>query len=145
MVNDCMEVQTLESGQKIGYLILVDRFYKNKRAYWNCHCTLCGNDKAIREDCLRVKNRISCGCYKYTEAHRQKAKEANPITDITGNVYGQLTVLGLSDKRNGKQILWKCQCSCGKIVDVQAGNLKDGNSTTCGDMVHRIEKMKPVW
>ena len=99
----------------VGYLELHSRFQKNKRAFWNCTCMLCGNDKDVREDSLKSGKQISCGCYQHTKEFSDKKKETHPIEDLTGNVYYELTVLHLAEKR-GKHIIWICQCSCGKIV-----------------------------
>ena len=59
-----------------------------------------------------------------------------PIKDITGQTFGNLTVLRLSEKRNptNNKILWECQCSCGnpEIVYATTANLTQGYKTSCG-------------
>lgn len=75
----------------------------------------------------------------------EKIKEAHKITDLTGNHYGELEVLGLSDRRIGKKILWICKCSCGRIVEVLSSNLKNGNTKTCGAMIHRKKHLEDMW
>ena len=53
------------------------------------------------------------------------------VFDITGNRYGRLVVLhreGLSNSH----ITWKCQCDCGRIVEVVGNNLKNGHTKSCG-------------
>lgn len=136
----------MDRNDMVGYLLLNERKKKNSRAYWGCTCTLCGNDKDIREDTLQSGKTVSCGCYQKTEMHAEKIKQSHPIEDLTGNVYHELTVLRMSDKRVGKKIMCTCLCSCGKIVDVWAANLKNGNTKTCGDYeAHRIAHMKDLW
>ena len=108
----------MDRNDMVGYLLLNERKKKNNRAYWECTCTLCGNDKDIREDTLQSGKTVSCGCYQKTEMHAEKIKQSHPIEDLTGNVYHELTVLRMSDKRVGKKIMCTCLCSCGKIVDV---------------------------
>lgn len=47
--------------------------------------------------------------------------------DISGNKYSKLTVIsymGIS--------YWKCQCECGNISRVKTGDLKNGNTKSCG-------------
>ena len=53
------------------------------------------------------------------------------LIDLTGKVFGELTVVKRSknDKRN--QTYWECLCSCGKIKTVRGSHLKDGTSS-CG-------------
>lgn len=136
----------MQVNDMVGYLELHSRFHKNRRAYWNCECTLCGNETNIREDTLQRGGTKSCGCYNKSKEKAEKSKQSHPIEDLTGNVYGDLTVLCLSDKRQGKHILWTCLCSCGRIVDVWSANLKNGNTKTCGDFeAHRKIKLQSVW
>lgn len=54
--------------------------------------------------------------------------------DLSGHVYGSLTVLGLdlgewSTYRGRK---WLCECSCGRRVSVHASNLRSGKTRACG-------------
>lgn len=53
------------------------------------------------------------------------------VIDETGNVYGKLTVIEQKKSRNG-QARWRCQCECGKETDVAGGELRAGNSRSCG-------------
>lgn len=130
----------------VGYLELHNRFTKNRRAYWNCGCLLCGNEKDIREDTLQSGKQKSCGCYQKSEEWAKRAKERNPIEDLSGKVFSELTVLYMSDRRVGKKILWWCLCSCGNLVEVWSANLKNGNSKTCGDYeAHRKVLLQEAW
>lgn len=54
--------------------------------------------------------------------------------DLTGNVYGRLTVTGLSEERVGKEKrqTWECVCSCGKKTKSIAKNLRSGAKKSCG-------------
>ena len=52
--------------------------------------------------------------------------------DLTGHVYGRLTVLRLSDRRQGKNRYWHCVCSCGIEREVGRGHLRDGHTQSCG-------------
>lgn len=136
----------MNRNDMVGYLLLNDRKIKNNRAYWNCTCELCGNTKDIREDTLKRGDTISDGCYKKTKAFSDKLKEIHPIEDLTGQTFGELTVLYMSDERVGKKIMWTCICTCGIIIDVWSANLKNGNTKTCGDyQAHRAKYMKDVW
>ena len=77
-------------------------------------------------------------------------KEYPIMKDITGNVYGELTVIGpdfdATNNHNGNGTYWKCLCSCGNEVSVFAGSLKDGKQVTCGDRkVHRSGNNNSNW
>jgi hypothetical protein len=53
--------------------------------------------------------------------------------DITGQQFGDLTVIELSDKRsNNGTYLWKCQCICGNIIYVLSTSLRAGYYKSCG-------------
>lgn len=54
--------------------------------------------------------------------------------DFMGQRFGRLTVIGEvpKEERNCKVRVLICQCDCGNIVKVRAGNLSSGNSTSCG-------------
>lgn len=54
----------------------------------------------------------------------------NPKFDLTGKTFGQLEVVGFVGGFG--QRLWRCKCSCGGEALVPTGNLKNGNTTSCG-------------
>lgn len=71
--------------------------------------------------------------------------------DRVGHQYGHWTVVGVEEpKRTGKASfhrMWRCQCVCGAIRTVNAGNLASGSSASCGcvkqpDKVCSICKIK---
>lgn len=53
------------------------------------------------------------------------------IKDITGNVYGRLTVIEYVGIEKHEAI-WKCRCECGKEVNVSGHNLRRGKTKSCG-------------
>ena len=72
----------------------------------------------------------SCGCIKKEMLHNKYFK------NLTGLKFGRLTVLEQAGSRIGKNgkslIFWKCLCECGNIVEVYAGSLTSGLTTSCG-------------
>ena len=52
--------------------------------------------------------------------------------DLTGKLFGRLTVLrdsGLTANGGSK---WACECVCGEVNEVSYSNLKSGKTSTCG-------------
>lgn len=49
-----------------------------------------------------------------------------------GDVYGMLTVKQDSGQRQRGSRLWECLCECGGTTLVTTGNLRSGNSQSCG-------------
>lgn len=53
----------------------------------------------------------------------------NRIKNLTGKVFGRLTVIEIGE---GRPVKWLCQCACGNIVTPQASNLCSSATTSCG-------------
>lgn len=51
--------------------------------------------------------------------------------DLVGKVFGKLTVLALSGRKQGKA-RWSCRCECGEATEVDGYNLSSGNTASCG-------------
>jgi hypothetical protein len=56
--------------------------------------------------------------------------------DEKGNVYGRLTVIGLSGRHNDGRAMWSCECTCGNRVDVDGRRLRNGDTRSCGCRRH---------
>lgn len=96
---------------------------------WHCRCE-CDNEIDVVGDTLRRGNTRSCGCYK-------KELDVKSVKDLTGQVFGRLTVMcraddRLSEKTGVRHIQWHCRCECGAECDVDGYSLRSGNTTSCG-------------
>ena len=115
-------------GQRFGLLqvIELDKSKEpNRRKYWICKCD-CGNVKSIRQDSLQKAE--SCGCLRTA-----KLKTISRYKDHTGEKFGKLTVLYITDRRNTQsRPYWHCKCDCGTEVDVLITDLQSGHTTSCG-------------
>ena len=76
---------------------------------------------------------------EYKEFLKKKIQNKNLnyawLKDLTGQKFGRWTVLGIAYKKRkhkSVEIIWKCQCDCGKIGNVAGSNLKSGCSKSCG-------------
>jgi hypothetical protein len=57
------------------------------------------------------------------------------MIDLTGQVFGRLTVVSLSGKRgSGGNRFWLCHCQCGNGTLVTGSDLRrtTGNTRSCG-------------
>lgn len=109
-------------GQTFGKLIVEaesDPTPKGSRR-WLCRCE-CGNTAVILDSNLKRQHTKSCGCIKSPE--------------LTGQVFGRLTVLGRSDKRSprGERTtpLWECRCECGNITYKAKDTLTNPDLSMC--------------
>lgn len=51
---------------------------------------------------------------------------------LKGLSFGRLTVIEETAKRGAGQVVWLCRCECGNEVEVRSGNLRSGNTKSCG-------------
>lgn len=60
--------------------------------------------------------------------NRGKAKDIRNLT------FGYLTAVEPTDSRYRRDVVWRCQCKCGNIVELPATRLVVGNTLSCGCM-----------
>ena len=66
-------------------------------------------------------------------ARRPAGKPQNyPRLGLTGEQFGFLTVVGLTQNRTGKLLKWDCRCRCGTVVSIPTGHLRSGHTRSCG-------------
>ncbi len=51
--------------------------------------------------------------------------------DLTNKKFNKLTVITEYGK-SGKEILWKCKCDCGNLINIRGYDLKSGHTKSCG-------------
>lgn len=96
--------------------VIADASCVDHKGRWLCRCS-CGNEQVFsNKQLLNVK--FCDGC--------------RPIRrhDLSGKIFGHLTVLRLDTTR--KITHWVCLCTCGKEKSVNATALKTGNTRSCG-------------
>jgi len=49
-----------------------------------------------------------------------------------GQIFGRLRVIQEAGRDQNKKVIWRCVCECGTFVQVTAGSLVTGNTTSCG-------------
>lgn len=115
-------------GRQFGSLVVVAYTGKwNGRHYWHCRCTCgCGRELDVSQSALQRGHTKSC-----------KSLDWNNVLELTGQQFGDLTVLSYEGKKNGRHY-WRCRCKCGKETIVSQGNLKNGHTMSCG---HRAAPM----
>ena len=112
-------------GQKFGRLtVQEDVGRRSGGVLWRCLCE-CGNPVDVRGNDLRYGNTQSCGCY-----NKKRTSEINKKT-LTGEKFGRLVVLEDVGRKHG-EVLWRCLCDCGNMVDVIGNSLQSGKTQSCG-------------
>ena len=115
-------------GQKFSRLTVIKRNIcdkKDRNTYWECRCE-CGKDIVVSRNSLMSGNTKSCGCL-------QKDVTRNSYIDMTGRIFGRLTVIGKGKERSKYGTLrWLCRCECGKTKEISGITLRSGTTKSCG-------------
>lgn len=64
--------------------------------------------------------------------------------NIIGEKFGHLTVLSKTEERYARNIIYKCQCDCGKICYKKGGSLTSGHITHCGAECPILKQEHPI-
>ena len=132
---DTMNVKgkPIETGVRFGRLVVLGQAENSRRGEcrWLCRCD-CGKEKSILERSLLYGGSLSCGCLRI-DRHREEA-----AYDLTGQVFGDLTVLNRAERqRKNGGIWWTCRCICGSTYECPATLLVNGRRTHCGCKTNR--------
>lgn len=116
------------SGQRFGQLVAIDRLPPASKSAvkWRCVCD-CGNEAMVRSTSLRSGHTTSCGCAKIG-----RKIDAPRAVIAPGQIFGRLTTVAKTEKRNNGKIVWQCSCSCGSSVEVRSTQLTHGEAKSCG-------------
>lgn len=123
---------------RFGKLLVVDFGFRDKRgkAHWNCICD-CGVLCVKNQSYLINGNTKSCGCiakeHISTLAKRTvSGKHSHNFEDITGSIFGYLTVVSLVSSGKSQNTRWECKCRCGSSFVTTRWNLVRGDTKSCG-------------
>lgn len=111
-------------GRRFSRLVVLSR--STTSAKWVCRCD-CGNLVEVTTTHLKTGHTKSCGCLQ-----KDIASEVRGI-NLNGQRFGFLTVEGLDiEKSTSEKKYWICQCDCGNRISVSTGDLRSGNTQSCG-------------
>lgn len=122
-------------NQKFGKLTVLDWCGQGK---WLCECE-CGNQISVQTDNLRNGNTQSCGCLQ-----KQRTSEAL-FKSLVGKRFGKLIVVKRVENNKLGHICYKCKCDCGGESIVDASNLRNGITNSCGCIKSKGEMIINNW
>ena len=101
------------TGRQFGRLTVIGDTgeRRNYKAVWHCRCT-CGREVDTLSASLQNGKTRSCGCLRKEELSKMS------IVDLTGQRFGSLTVMNITNRRSGDKVMWHCRCDCGRELDV---------------------------
>lgn len=105
---------------------------------WRCQCE-CGNEVLVQTYNLKSGNTKSCGCLQ-----KDKASDASFIS-LVGNRYGKLLVVERVENNRFGHVCYRCKCDCGGETIVDATNLRNGNTNSCGCIKSKGEMIINNW
>lgn len=114
-------------GQTFGKLTALEHVghAADRTAQWRCRCE-CGTERVARSDCLRKGQTTTCG---------RGACSMTALIDLTGAVFGWLTVLQRAGNGSRGEVQWRCRCECGTERVVVSASLRRGLTRSCGCLV----------
>lgn len=112
-------------GERFGKLTVKERDLSNpnSKTKWFCECD-CG--KVVSKYSYDLTKGIikDCGCSR--------------MIDLKNKKFGKLLVIERSEKKSkGREVIWDCQCDCGKTVAVSSRSLRNGLTKSCG-CLHKL-------
>jgi hypothetical protein len=118
------------SGKTFGQWLVIERVktIKQVNPKWLCQCQ-CGTRKEVFGSHLRNGRSSSCGCYDLDQKTLVKP----------GYKKGELTVLAIVERVAGGEGVChtvSCQCSCGKVSNFKASQIRAAKHPHCGSLVH---------
>ena len=109
-------------GQRFGKVVVEQQLESTSAGSrrWLCRCD-CGNTYISTTGNLKRRKVANCGCLK--------------SPDLTGQVFGKLTVIGRSDKCSSRGArttpMWECRCACGAITYKATDTLTNPDVSMC--------------
>ena len=109
------------TGQRFGKLLVIRKESENSNSgtRWLCRCD-CGNECVKRSSALRNGSAVDCGC------------ESSSLIDLTGQIFGKLTVVEKLPTEADRRTRWLCRCECGNMCVVLSRALRKGQQKSCG-------------
>lgn len=126
-------------GQRVGKLVVLEATdqRKNGLLLWKCRCD-CGNTVLTNAHLLESGGVRSCGCLRKDNARKVLEQHAK---EMVGQRFGRLTVVGPTEKRRGRAVVWECRCDCGNTAYTLLSSLKNGGKKSCGCIIReRMEE-----
>ena len=112
-------------GKTFGKLTVIREGKSSQKArLWVCRCS-CGKELAVASRLLNSGNTRSCGCLRMDHSN---------VPDLTGKLFGYLTVLHRVENSKFGNACWLCRCVCGREITLSTNVLHQGKRPTLGQV-----------
>lgn len=121
------------TGETFGLLTVLCAFGKNstKEIIWHCVCE-CGNTKNAKTSHLTSGKIKSCGCIGMIKK------------ELIGKTFGMVTVIRMEGNDTNNELLWGCQCDCGKYFIKRGSDIRKGRIKSCGCILLAKDANTPI-
>lgn len=123
------------TNQRFGRLVVLGDVPPDKK---KCLCD-CGNIVDVETCNLTSGNTQSCGCLQ-----RDRASE-NLHISLIGKRFGKLQVIERVENNRLGHVCYYCKCDCGGETIVDATNLRNSNTSSCGCIKSKGEMIINNW
>lgn len=116
-------------GYRSGKLTVEEKTSRRNHGYvvWKCRCD-CGQEIELDTRYMQRGAVRDCGCVSC---------KGPLMRDLSGKRFGRLVCIEKSEQKNSRgDILWKCQCDCGKECYAIGKHLLAGLKKSCGCLSH---------
>ena len=119
--------RSINVGDTFGrWSVLKEITETEREKKWLCRCE-CGTEREVLERSLIYGGSKSCGCGKNLN---------RKIRDLTGQKFGELTVISRIEEKRKGGVWWLCKCDCGEDYEVLGTLLINGRRTRCSGDKH---------
>lgn len=112
--------------------------YTELMAWWEELLTSRGLSERTTKEYISLANQFM----KYAGVTEGNVADGRSL-DLTGYKFGDLEVIERTGNRSisDRSVIWRCQCKCGKFVEIPATQLRKGYHTSCGcQKVKRLQE-----
>lgn len=119
-------------GQIFGRLTVECQASGKSQRFYECLC-VCGGRKTVSIYDLRRGFTQSCGClYREARTLAGKLPKTHMVNDLTGRVFGMLTVVERRSNTKYGTTAWLVRCECGEEKVSTGNHLITGQVASCG-------------
>ena len=68
----------------------------------------------------------------------KKLNLKNNHIELLDKRFGRLTVIKFMETKSSGVSIWECECDCGNVTQTSIGNLKSGNTKSCGCLQREV-------
>src|SRR5579872_4027791 len=106
--------ENLQNRRFGKWMVLEKDTYSNTHPKWICRCD-CGKQCSVREEALKAGRSTKC---RLCGSGKNGRSAYDNSADLSGQHFGDWTVLGRGSRDKARRSRWLCKCKCGTAKPV---------------------------